>query len=79
MSPFSSLAAVSSNRALRGRTPTAASSRCSADRSRHRRRPLLDAPDELKAERGVKGDTELTAEDLKGLVETFKGIVMNRP
>ena len=34
-----------------------------------------DALDELKAERGVKGDTELTAEDLKGLVETFKGIV----
>ena len=34
-----------------------------------------DALDALKAERGVKGDTELTAEDLKGLVETFKGIV----
>ena len=34
-----------------------------------------DALDELKAARGVKGDTELTAEDLKGLVETFKGIV----
>ena len=34
-----------------------------------------DALDELKAERGVSGDTELTAEDLKGLVETFKGIV----
>ena len=34
-----------------------------------------DALDNLKAERGVKGDTELTAEDLKGLVETFKGIV----
>ena len=34
-----------------------------------------DALDELKAERGVKGDTELTAEDLKGLVYTFKGIV----
>ena len=34
-----------------------------------------DALDDLKAERGVKGDTELTAEDLKGLVETFKGIV----
>ena len=33
------------------------------------------ALDNLKAERGVKGDTELTAEDLKGLVETFKGIV----
>ena len=34
-----------------------------------------DALDNLKAERGVKGDTDLTAEDLKGLVETFKGIV----
>ena len=34
-----------------------------------------DALDDLKVERGVKGDTELTAEDLKGLVETFKGIV----
>ena len=34
-----------------------------------------DALDNLKAERGVKGDTELTAEDLKGLVDTFKGIV----
>ncbi|EJN46514.1 pyruvate, phosphate dikinase [Actinomyces sp. ICM39] len=34
-----------------------------------------DALDELKAARGVKGDTELTAEDLKGLVDTFKGIV----
>ena len=34
-----------------------------------------DALDALKAERGVKGDTELTAEDLKGLVATFKGIV----
>ena len=34
-----------------------------------------DALDELKAKRGVKGDTELTAEDLKGLVDTFKGIV----
>ena len=34
-----------------------------------------DALDDLKAERGVKGDTELTAEDFKGLVETFKGIV----
>ena len=34
-----------------------------------------DALDGLKAERGVKGDTELTAEDLKGLVDTFKGIV----
>ncbi len=34
-----------------------------------------DALDNLKAERGVTGDTELTAEDLKGLVDTFKGIV----
>ena len=34
-----------------------------------------DALDALKAECGVKGDTELTAEDLKGLVDTFKGIV----
>ena len=34
-----------------------------------------DALDALKAERGVKADTELTAEDLKGLVETFKGVV----
>ncbi|MDK7340712.1 pyruvate, phosphate dikinase [Pauljensenia sp. UMB0018B] len=34
-----------------------------------------DALDELKAARGVKGDTELNAEDLKGLVDTFKGIV----
>ena len=34
-----------------------------------------DALDALKAERGVVGDTELNAEDLKGLVETFKGIV----
>ena len=34
-----------------------------------------DALDALKAERGVNGDTELTAEDLKGLVDTFKGIV----
>ena len=34
-----------------------------------------DALDDLKAARGVKGDTELTADDLKGLVETFKKIV----
>ena len=34
-----------------------------------------DALDALKAERGVTGDTDLTAEDLKGLVDTFKGIV----
>ena len=37
-----------------------------------------DALDDLKAERGVKGDTELTAEDLKGLVDTFKGIVKDQ-
>ena len=36
---------------------------------------FYDALDALKADRGVKGDTELTAEDLKGLVDTFKGIV----
>ena len=34
-----------------------------------------DALDSLKEERGVTGDTDLTAEDLKGLVDTFKGIV----
>ena len=34
-----------------------------------------DALDNLKKERGVKGDTELTAEDLKGLVDIFKTIV----
>ena len=34
-----------------------------------------DALDALKADRGVKGAPELTAEDLKGLVDTFKGIV----
>ena len=34
-----------------------------------------DALDALKAERGVVGDTDLSAEDLKGLVDTFKGIV----
>ncbi|AKU65976.1 pyruvate phosphate dikinase [Schaalia meyeri] len=34
-----------------------------------------DALDGLKAERGVTGDTELTADDLRGLVDTFKGIV----
>ena len=35
-----------------------------------------DALDNMKAERGVKGDTELTAEDLKQLVDIFKGIVV---
>ncbi len=34
-----------------------------------------DALDSLKAERGVEGDTELTADDLKGLVVTYKRIV----
>ncbi|ERL08243.1 pyruvate, phosphate dikinase [Olsenella profusa] len=33
-----------------------------------------DAINEKKAERGVRLDTDLTAEDLKGLTETFKGI-----
>jgi len=38
-------------------------------------KPLFEkAIDELKEKRGVKLDTELTAEDLKELVETFKGI-----
>ena len=34
-----------------------------------------DALDNMKKERGVKGDTELTAEDLKSLVDIFKTIV----
>ena len=34
-----------------------------------------DALENMKKERGVKGDTELTAEDLKGLVDIFKTIV----
>ena len=34
-----------------------------------------NAINELKLARGVKSDTELSAEDLKGLVATFKGIV----
>lgn len=33
-----------------------------------------DAINEKKAERGVRLDTDLTAEDLKGLTETFKGL-----
>ncbi len=37
--------------------------------------PFEKAIDELKEKRGVKQDTELTADDLKELVETFKGIV----
>jgi pyruvate,orthophosphate dikinase len=34
-----------------------------------------DALDDLKDERGVKNDVDLGADDLRGLVETFKGIV----
>ena len=38
-------------------------------------KPLFEnAIDEMKEKRGVKLDTELTAEDLKELVEIFKGI-----
>ena len=38
-------------------------------------KPLFEnAIDEMKEKRGVKLDTELTAADLKELVETFKGI-----
>ena len=37
--------------------------------------PFEKAIDELKEKRGVKQDTDLTADDLKELVETFKGIV----
>ncbi len=37
--------------------------------------PFEKAIDELKEKRGVKQDTELTTDDLKQLVETFKGIV----
>ena len=35
-----------------------------------------DALDNMKKERGVKGDTELNAEDLKNLVDIFKNIVV---
>ena len=39
-------------------------------------RKLMDEKlNELKAKKGVKLDTELTAEDLKGLVAVFKGMV----
>jgi pyruvate,orthophosphate dikinase len=41
----------------------------------HGESPFGLALDELKARRGVKQDTELTAEDLQGLVQTYKGIV----
>ncbi len=34
-----------------------------------------DAIDALKAKRGVKLDTELSVDDLKGLIATFKGII----
>jgi pyruvate,orthophosphate dikinase len=34
-----------------------------------------DALDDLKDERGVKNDVDLGVDDLRGLVETFKGIV----
>jgi len=37
--------------------------------------PFEEALDELKRKRGVKSDTDLTAEDWKGLTETFKQIV----
>ncbi len=37
--------------------------------------PYEKAIDEMKEKRGVKQDTELTADDLKELVEVFKGIV----
>ncbi len=40
-------------------------------------KPLFEkAIDEMKEKRGVKLDTELTAEDLKELVSTFKGIYL---
>jgi len=42
------------------------------------RNPFSVALDDLKAARGVKGDTDLTAEDLKGLVDTFKAIVKDK-
>jgi pyruvate,orthophosphate dikinase len=37
--------------------------------------PFEDALDELKKERGVASDTDLTADDWRELTETFKGIV----
>ena len=46
-----------------------------SDRRHGRRRPLFeDAINAKKAERGVKLDTELNADDLKDLVATFKQI-----
>ncbi|MDR2301772.1 MAG: pyruvate, phosphate dikinase [Deltaproteobacteria bacterium] len=44
--------------------------------------PFGHAIDKLKADKGYKNDTELTADDLKGLVVTFKKIikdVLNQP
>ncbi|GIU88401.1 MAG: hypothetical protein KatS3mg009_2916 [Acidimicrobiia bacterium] len=38
-----------------------------------------EALHDLVEHRGVKNETELSAEDLAGLVETFKGIVSGRP
>jgi pyruvate,orthophosphate dikinase len=38
-------------------------------------KPFEDALDELKKERGVASDTDLTADDWQELTETFKGIV----
>ena len=40
--------------------------------------PFSAALDALKAERGATEDTQLSAEDLEGLVETFKDIVKRR-
>ncbi len=40
--------------------------------------PFEAAIDKMKEEKGVKNDTELTADDLKELVEIFKGIVKER-
>ncbi|MDP8239373.1 MAG: pyruvate, phosphate dikinase [Candidatus Hatepunaea meridiana] len=40
--------------------------------------PFETALEELKEQRGVKKDLELTAEDLKGLVATFKAIIAER-
>ncbi|WP_026460643.1 pyruvate, phosphate dikinase [Schaalia suimastitidis] len=37
---------------------------------------FANALDALKAERGITADVDLTAEDLKGLVDTFKRIVL---
>ena len=56
-------------------TRTAASSRCSATWCRRCRSTCSRRPSTaLKRERGVEQDVDLTADDLKGLVETYKGI-----